>query len=202
MRIILLVAGEPDRADQHFRPRARFVVEPALYFKREQHVVERAAPGQQIVVLGHVSDAAIAARLQRARVAGGYGGAVEHDLAGGGGVDLGDDIEQSRFAGARRANDGEELAFAHRERQVLDHPWRWLAAVPLGEPLAELANFEERRARHGHVSMIWSIGGRQRSNSLSSEFMTQLAPSTSSVAATMAAKTLVVSKFIAPVCTR
>jgi hypothetical protein len=50
--------------------------------------------------------------------------------------------------------------------------------------------------------MIDSIGGRQRSSSVSSAFISQLAPSTSYVAITMAANTLVVSKFIAPVCTR
>src|SRR5215510_11464059 len=192
-------------------------MEAALHLEREQHVVERRAPGQEVVVLGDVADAAVDARLERARIAAADGRAVEHDLARARSIDLRDDVEERRLAGAGGADDSQKLARAHRKRQVLDHPGRGLAAVvaalALREALAELAHLEKCRVQecraqtrcggHGRqVSIIDCSGGRQRISSASSVFISKLAASTSSVAATIAANTLVVSKFMAPVCTR
>jgi len=116
-------------ADQHLGTRAGLCVQASLHLEREQDVVERRAPGEEIVVLRDIADAAVDAGLERARIARADGRAVEHDLAGARDVDLRDDVEQRRLAGARRANDGEKLAIAHRERQVLDHPGGGHAAL-------------------------------------------------------------------------
>ena len=133
---------------------SRLGVEAALHLEREKHVVERGAPREQIVVLRDVADAAVEPGAQRLGAAHRDGVSLKDDLAGARDVDLGDQVEQGRLAGARRADDGEEFALPDRERQVADHPGRGLAALARGKALAEIADFEERRLRHGSGSDV------------------------------------------------
>ena len=58
VRIMILEPAKADRADQHIGALARLGIEPALHFEREQHVLQRRSPGQQIVFLRDVADAA------------------------------------------------------------------------------------------------------------------------------------------------
>src|SRR5262249_40474666 len=128
--------------------------------------------------------------------------AVEHDLACADSLDLRDHVEQSRFAGARWSDDGEELTRPHRERQVPDHPRRRLAPLPRGKALAELSDLDERGHAQFPVACARSPRGRQRSSTRSALASSPLAACTIRVAARIAANTEVVSKFMAPVCTR
>ena len=65
VRIVVLEAGKADRADQHLGARSGLVVESALHREREQHVLQRRAPGQQVVLLRDVADLAGEPRVER-----------------------------------------------------------------------------------------------------------------------------------------
>ena len=204
MRIVVLEAGEADGADQHVRARPRLGVEPPLDVEREQHVLQRRAPRQEIILLRHVADAAGQPGIERLGVAERSNLRLVAHLPAARGVDLRDHVEQRGLAGARGPDDGEELAVGDREAQVLNDPRRGLAAAARGEPLAQVADFEQGLAGHGHVlaSSVASAGGRQRSSRRSAALTLQLPRKTIKVVATSATNIPVVSKFMAPSCTR
>ena len=110
VRIIALEAGEPDGADEDLGMRPGLGVQAPLHLDRKQHIVDRRAPRQQVVVLGDIADAPVEAGTQGPRIVRCHGLAVEHDLAGAHCVDLRDHVEQGRFARARGADDGQEFA--------------------------------------------------------------------------------------------
>ena len=98
MRIVLLEAGEADRGHEFRGSRARGRRDAAGDLEGKQHVVERAAPGQQVIVLGDVADAPLQAGFEAARLGNLRRLAIEKHLAARGDIALGDDVEQRRLA--------------------------------------------------------------------------------------------------------
>ena len=97
------------RASATSSTRARLVETEDL--SRQQHVVERGAPGEQDGLLEH--DADIAGGTQEGR-------AVEQKLAAARPQQRADQLEQGRFAAARRPDQGDELVLFDRESDVLE----------------------------------------------------------------------------------
>ena len=202
MRIVALEPFEPDRAHQVGRALARVRRQATLHAQREQYVVEQRAPGQQRVVLGDVAELPVPARSQRSHIRPGDGLAPESDLALGRRIDLGDEVQQRRFARARRADDREQLAVPHVEREVADREHRLAAARARLEAPPETAHLQENggvahaavtRRRAGCASF-----GRQRSSRRSAVSTSALTATISRVSVSSAANTVVVSKSLAP----
>jgi hypothetical protein len=97
---------------------------------------------------GEPREQAAAVLLEHDRHAGRRAGdadVAEHDLAGGRIEQAGDALEQRGLAGARRADDAQQLAGRARERQIADRLDDPAVAVV---HLAEVADVEQR----GHAS--------------------------------------------------
>ena len=113
---------------------ALFVHGASVHEHGKRHVLHHVEHGDEVVELvdqPHVATAQHGQLLVGARV---HVRAVQQHRAGGGAVDAAHEVQQRRLAGARRADDGHELARGHAERHVVERlERRGAASVHLGE---------------------------------------------------------------------
>src|SRR5579883_345431 len=135
------VAGKQRR-----RAGARLVHVEALDLGAEQGVVEDRSPLEQVILLQHVAD--LAARPGDRR-------AVDQHLAAGRAQDAGDEREEGALAAAALADDGDELARRHPERDVLERLGLAVAAEIAQRDVAQLdlGRGAGSRRRHDHFAL-------------------------------------------------
>ncbi len=95
--IVALESLEPHRPHELRGTLVRLRRQATLDAKRKEHVLEQRAPGQEGVVLGHVTELPVPAGAEGPRSRARDGSALEADLALGGRVDLGDEVQERRL---------------------------------------------------------------------------------------------------------
>ena len=107
--------GQPHFGQGRFGAAARFLFAHALHFQAESHVLPHIQMRQQSIILKHQRHAPPLRRHAAAVFA-----AYPH-FAAIGGHEPGGDVEQSRFAAARRPQHRQKLAVGHAEADVVGH---------------------------------------------------------------------------------
>src|SRR5580704_2699607 len=158
-----LETAEPEALEQRAGALTSGGPADARELQPDRHVVDRPPPRQQPVVLRHEG-----ARAEPVLVRA----AVDQDLAGGRGLESGEDLEQRALAATARADHGDELAGLGAQIDAVECEERLDTFA--GEGLGEAANLQQRtgasrRGRHHDVSV--SAGGRQRMTACSSAAM-------------------------------
>ncbi len=137
--ITVLEAAEPDQIDEGLRALLALLAGKPHALEAVEHVGAHRLPGEQREVLKH--DAAVGTgRSDRL--------AFDHDLAGLGGKEAADEIEQRRLAATGRTQQGDELARVDAERDVFER-----AHSPSGGRTIEVAHAIDddlRAVTHGH----------------------------------------------------
>ncbi len=106
------------------------------------HVLDRGELGQEVVKLEDEPDGLVAQRGEARAAERGGGLAVEKDGTAGGQVEGADAVQERRLAGARGADDGDELALVDVER---DAPQDLERAPIVVVRLVDVFDFDERR---------------------------------------------------------
>jgi hypothetical protein len=116
--VVVGAVGEPHGRKELAGPVER--AGPAGQLQRHRHVLERGERGDQVVGLEHEADAVPAQARQRVLVEAGDLHAVQHDGAGGGPVEPGDEPEQRGLAAAGGPGDRHHLARVHVEAYAVE----------------------------------------------------------------------------------
>ena len=103
-------------------------------------VLHRRGFRQQVVVLEDEADFAVAQHGALGLRHGAHAGAVQQVFAAGGGVEAAQRVEQGRFARARGAHDGDELALVDGERHAAQGVHRLVAHL---EVAADVVKFDD-----------------------------------------------------------
>jgi hypothetical protein len=90
--------------------------------QRQRHVLQRRQVGQHVKRLEDKADMGASQPRQCIIVERCKIGRIEQHAPAVGTIESGDDVEQRRFAAAGFADDGEELARAQAETDVIEHP--------------------------------------------------------------------------------
>src|SRR6516225_4987672 len=135
VRVVVLEAGEADPIDVVAAdlpaPRSR----DAGNLEPELDIAKHAAPGQQSIVLK--DQAAVGTRALD-------GTAFDPDVAGIGGDQAGDDLDERGLAAAAAAEEADELIPRNAERHAVEHAYARLARARIAERLGQSGNFEHR----------------------------------------------------------
>ena len=117
---------------------------PAGIDHRQFDIAERVEPVEQMELLEHEADLAVAHGRERVAAEPATVVAVEPVGARGRPVEAADDIHEGRFAGARRAHHGDEIAGVDAERDVVQRLHR-LVAEPV--EARQLLEFDQRHGK-------------------------------------------------------
>ena len=158
-------SGESDGFEQFLGAAAAFADAGPGDAQGEFDVLVGGEQGQQAEGLEDEADAMAAELGELAFVVLGDVLAVDRDVAGGGGVEAGDQVEQGGLAGAGAADQGDELAAGDLERDVADGPDIFAADHEFARDAVDIDD-QVLLAVGGHaVGCQWGGHGRSASSS-------------------------------------
>src|SRR5205823_5679611 len=111
VRMMLEARAEADPFERFYRALFAFAAADAGVDERELDVLDRARAGEQVEVLEDEAEEVIARFGELAFVHARDFATGEEIAAAGRAIEAADHVHQRRFAGARRAHDGDELPF-------------------------------------------------------------------------------------------
>src|SRR6185436_3354808 len=136
---------ELDQREQLARAFVDLLPRPAAQVQRQPHVLQRAQRRQQVEELEDEADLVAADAGQLVVAEAGERLAVDAHLAGGRAIEPADQVQQRRFAGARRSNDRDHLAARDGEGDAVERDDVAFAA----ELARDLVELDDRRRRGG-----------------------------------------------------
>jgi hypothetical protein len=126
-RTMVAPVGEPDALQQRLRPpgiRLPLRARPAGGEGRQQHILQHGALRQQMMLLEHESDQAVAQAGQRILGQQPQVPAVQHHRPRGRPVEAADDVEQRAFAASGRPDHRERFPGLHAQADAVQHAER------------------------------------------------------------------------------
>src|SRR5262249_36627768 len=145
MRIIVLVAGQPEPGEPQLRDLVALLARNVEHVEAELDIADRGAPRQQPVVLEHDRDLA-AKPVELAE----WVAALHPHAARTRRAQTGDHVEDGGLAAAGLAQDGDELTGGNLEAEIVDGA-KSAGAVGAAESLRHVRELDFRRRRgHGH----------------------------------------------------